>query len=192
MKCFLGETYDEGRSSAKKRQSGTQKEEQQPVVMKDDNDNGNNNDDDENGDEENDGAVTGDCRITSLSNEIIGNIIQFLGLDDGPLRLMATCRHFASSLSEKNFAFHNSFVDAKLLVKTILKGNTTMEDVLRNDPRVQDLPNCGHCDHTNRVSIVKCPTMKRQRGSSYVEAYYSCAECMKVFARCALCNDMLL
>jgi hypothetical protein len=75
--------------------------------------------------------ATTDCCIASKNsnsnnnnnnnNEVIGNIIQFWGVDDGPSRLMAACRRFASSLGEKNFAFHNSFVDAtiKLPVKTI-------------------------------------------------------------------------
>jgi hypothetical protein len=127
---------------------------------------------------------TGGTLLLSLSDEILGNVFRFLNFKDGPLQLSETCHRL--SRMNGSILIHNSCgVDNDLLVGAVLKGNRRAEEVLRNDPRITDpIPNCGHCDHTDRHATIKCFCGRPDHNATYF-----CSECERKVKYCQSCRE---
>lgn len=92
---------------------------------------------------------------------------------------METCKRFAKM--DKQFVVQNSYVQNQLLLKAILASDVEMENILRMDTRIEDdIPNCGHCNHTNRSFVKECFESLHEygtcRGRKRLE--YICQDCM--------------
>lgn len=137
----------------------------------------------------------GIVHITSLSNDILGKIFQYLNLVDGPLQMTETCHHFAKSL-DKRVVVHNSCgVDNKLLRKALLANNTDMEAILRDDSRVKDniTSCCNNCDHTTRELVKKCnapPIFYFDENNYDPDDVDECNHMKYICKECTVCSDV--
>jgi hypothetical protein len=105
--------------------------------------------------------------MVSLSDELIGKIFSFLKLYEGPLQLKQTCNRFSSLPVE--LLVRHSHVDQQVFVDSLLlcrysrdctRSTRKIQDVIRKLRGIADIPNCGHCDHSNRFAVEKCPWMQ--------------------------------
>ena len=96
--------------------------------------------------------------LVSLDDGLIGNVLSFLEFDDGPLALRQTGCRFSSLSME--FIVTKSFLEDDVLIDSYDYGTKEMQDLLRKQPNMKDLPNCGHCDSSNKNPIKKCHECK--------------------------------
>jgi hypothetical protein len=138
------------------------------------------------------------AHITSLSNDVLGKIFQYLKFVDGPLKMTETCRHFAKTLDTQFLVQSSSGIGKVLLRKALLANNKEIETILRDDLRVEDdVLNCGHCDHTDRAIVRRCNAPPRHRGEDddrsdeyYEQTRYECKRMMYICKECTISSDV--
>lgn len=130
--------------------------------------------------------------LVSLSDEMIGKVLSYLKFDDGAVQLKQACTKF-SSIPIKFFLDH-SCVDQHVFEKSLshYTGRSArgrdIQDVIRDKPGIKDIPNCGHCDHTNRFEIRICGNGRYQGTLDHAIAY-ECKECSEHYNTCYVCDN---